>query len=151
MWNELTTQESLQAFLESMQFFHDSCIKELLYISGAYVKENLSMYPVNDRRVLRVLIQRQYKECPMIEMEFAGLKYLKLFPADDRYTCEILDSTLIMENGDIYWADLGGLSVKEMEDYEGTVICASQLRWRPLDRHMGNETVYKYADSQVIE
>ncbi|MBO6092088.1 MAG: hypothetical protein J6P40_00455 [Oscillospiraceae bacterium] len=143
MWNELTSQEGLQAFLESMQYFHDSCIKELHYISGAYVKENLSMYPVNDRRVLRVLIQRQYNECPMVEMEFAGLKHLKLFPADDQYTCEILDSTLIMENGDIYWADLGGLSVKEMEDYEGTVICASQLRWRPLDRHMGEAAVYK--------
>ncbi len=42
MWNEITNEEDLQSFMKCMYFFHDSCIKELKYISGAYVDENLS-------------------------------------------------------------------------------------------------------------
>lgn len=54
------------------------------------------MHPLNDRRVLRVVIQRQYEKNSMIEMEFQGLKYLKIFPVDESYTCEILDSTMVV-------------------------------------------------------
>ena len=81
-WNEITDENSLKEFMERVSFFHDSCIKEMHYLSGAYVNENLDMYPVNDRRILRVIIQRQYEEDSMIEMEFQGLKYLKLFQGD---------------------------------------------------------------------
>ena len=72
-WNEITDENSLKEFMERVSFFHDSCIKEMHYLSGAYVNENLDMYPVNDRRILRVIIQRQYEEDSMIEMEFQGL------------------------------------------------------------------------------
>ena len=71
-WNEITDENSLKEFMERVSFFHDSCIKEMHYLSGAYVNENLDMYPVNDRRILRVIIQRQYEEDSMIEMEFQG-------------------------------------------------------------------------------
>ena len=66
-WNEITDENSLKEFMERVSFFHDSCIKEMHYLSGAYVNENLDMYPVNDRRILRVIIQRQYEEDSMIE------------------------------------------------------------------------------------
>ena len=104
-WNEITDENSLKEFMERVSFFHDSCIKEMHYLSGAYVNENLDMYPVNDRRILRVIIQRQYEEDSMIEMEFQGLKYLKLFPADERYSCEILDSNIILKEDCIIWSD----------------------------------------------
>ena len=77
-WNEITDENSLKEFMERVSFFHDSCIKEMHYLSGAYVNENLDMYPVNDRRILRVIIQRQYEEDSMIEMEFQGIKILKV-------------------------------------------------------------------------
>ena len=104
-WNEITDENSLKEFMERVSFFHDSCIKEMHYLSGAYVNENLDMYPVNDRRILRVIIQRQYEEDSMIEMEFQGLKYLKLFPVDERYSCEILDSNIILKEDCIIWTD----------------------------------------------
>lgn len=142
MWNEITNEEGLQSFMKFMNSFHDSCIKELKYISGAYVDENLSMYPVNDQRVLKVIFQRQYAEYPMIELEFKGLKYLKLFPVDDQYTCEILDSTLILKNNCVYWADCGELSKEDIENYRGTIICASKLRWRSINGFMGKEMFF---------
>ena len=87
MWNEIIDDNDLRNFMERVGYFHDSCIKELKYLSGAYVNEELSMYPINDRRVLNVIIQCQFEDFSMIEMEFEGLKYLKLFPVDDKYTC----------------------------------------------------------------
>ena len=87
MWETIHTSVEILKFMENVCYFHDSCIKEISYISGAYVDEKLSMHSLNDRRVLRVVIQRQHENNPMIEMEFQGLKHLKLFPVDERYTC----------------------------------------------------------------
>ena len=112
------------------------------YVSGAYVNEKLGMYPVNDRRILRVIIQRQFEDIPMIEMEFKGLRCLKLFPYDDQYTCEILDSTMVLKNDCIYWCDCGGLSEADLDNYSGTMICASKFIWRPIENSMGPAEYY---------
>lgn len=143
MWNTISSENELSAFLETVCYFHDSCLKEMKYISGAYVTEKLSMLPENNRRALSVVIQRQFGDIPMIEMEFEGLKYLKLFPVDERYTCEILDATMIMKEGYIYWCDWGGLSETDIGSYDGTVICAAKLRWRAISGHMGQEEFYR--------
>ncbi|MBE6982428.1 MAG: hypothetical protein E7437_08930 [Ruminococcaceae bacterium] len=143
MWNEINTKEDLTQFLDEMGYFHDSCVKELHYYSGAYVKENLAMHPINDHRSLKVVIQRQWKTHSMIEMEFLELKGLRLFPADEGYTCEILDATVILKDGDVYWCDCGGLEETDLDTYAGTWIRASKLRWRSIKGHMGAEPFYK--------
>lgn len=142
MWKEINTANDLSCFLDEMCFFHDSCIKEMKYLSGAYVEANLAMHPLNDRRVLRVIIQRQFEDNSMIEMEFLGLKKLNLFPVSEKYTCEILDATMIMKDGDIYWCDCGDLLESDLDNYNGTLICASALRWRTIDNHMGEKDFY---------
>ncbi len=142
MWETISTNDEVLRFMENVCYFHDSCIKEICYISGAYVNDNLSMYPFNNRRVLRVVIQRQYEKNSMIEMEFHGLKSLRLVPTDERYTCEILDSTLLIKNGYIYWCDCGKLSESDLNDYGGTFICAAKLRWRFIENHMGEKEFY---------
>ena len=141
-WNEITDENSLKEFMERVSFFHDSCIKEMHYLSGAYVNENLDMYPVNDRRILRVIIQRQYEEDSMIEMEFQGLKYLKLFPADEHYTCEILGSNIILKEDRVIWSDCEDKT--DLEDGDtGTLVCASKLRWRPISGCMGEKNYWQ--------
>lgn len=142
MWEMISTKSEILKFMEKVCFFHDSCIKEMSYVSGAYVDANLSMYPLNSRRALRVLIQRQSKEDSMIEMEFQGLKYAQISPVDESYTCEILDSTMIIKDGDIYWCDCGGLSDSDLDDYTGTLICASKLKWRSIANYMGENVFY---------
>lgn len=141
-WNEIIDDNDIKNFMDNICYFHDSCIKELKYLSGAYVGEELSMYPVNDRRILKVIIQRQFKDISVIEMEFEGLKFLKLFPIYEDYTCEILDSTMILKNDCIYWCDCGGLSETDLDSYDGTMICASKLRWRSIDKCLGKEEIY---------
>lgn len=142
MWEIISTNDDILRFMEKVYYFHDSCIKEISYISGAYVSDNLLMYPVNNRRVLRVVIQRQYEKDSTIEMEFYGLKCLKLFPVDESYTCEIMDSTMIMKDENIYWCDCGNLLESDLNDYTGTLICASKLRWRSIENCLGEKEFY---------
>ena len=89
MWNKVIDDKTRTALLEEAGFFHDTCLTELRYISGAYVGKDLAMYPINDKRKVNVFIQRQEEGKNIIELEFSGIEYLKLFPYDEKYTCEI--------------------------------------------------------------
>lgn len=51
----------------------------------------------------------------IVELEFSGIEYLKLFPYDEEYTCEILGVTLILEDGKIFWCDCDGISKEEFQ------------------------------------
>lgn len=142
MWNEIANEEALNRFMDTMHGFHDSCLKGLKYISGAYVDEELRMFPVNKQRVLSVIIQRQFENPSVIEMQFVGLKYLKLFPNDENETCEILGATMILKEDRIDWCDCGGLTAEEMESYAGTAICALKVRWRVVNEYIGSNEIY---------
>lgn len=97
------------------------------------MNNELSMYPINKARTLKLIIQRQYDNPSMIELQFEELKFMKLFPAEAEYTCEIQGATIIIFDGYIYWGDSYELSEKDIKDYDGTLICAKRLRWRAID------------------
>lgn len=63
-----------------------------------YVNENLSMHPSNVQRIFKVVIQRQFKNLSVIELEFVGVKYLRLFPNDINSTCEIMNSAMVLKD-----------------------------------------------------
>ncbi len=142
MWNEINNSDELSRFLLSVQEFHDSCIKEMYYVSGAYVQENLSMFPVNSRRILRMVIQLQQPGICTIEFEFSGLKYLRLAPTAEPYSCEILDATMILNDKGIIWCDCGGVKEEDIGNYLGTVICAEKARWRNANEWIGPDPIY---------
>lgn len=141
-WNEVNNEESLRFFMKRMGGFHDSCIKEMRYISGAFVNKDLSMFPVNSMRTLNMIVQRQVKNPTVVELEFYGVSYLRLYPNDEETTCEILDATMIWNGEQVFWADCGGLSLESIGQYEGTVICASGCRWRAVDSCIGSRQIY---------
>jgi len=141
MWNEINDENDLKNFMDMHYGFHDSCLKELNYISGAYATDTF-LHPINDLRILKMIIQGKFVNSSVIEMEFIGLKRLTMFP-NVEYTCEILDATMILKEDCIYWCDFGGLSEKDLETFDGTVICASRLRWRAADKYLGPDEVYK--------
>ena len=143
MWKTINNESELKDFMQLMCNFHDSCIKEMRYLSGAYVQENLSMYPYNNERALKVIIQRQERNPCSIEMEFTGLLKMNLFLEDsDDYTCEIIGATMIFARDRIYWCDDTDLSEADMERYKGTLICSKSVRWRETDKYIGKEEVY---------
>ena len=130
MWQEIKTEMEMQAFMEKLHFFHDSCIKEIQYISGAYVNAEFGMHAVNDKRLLRVLVQRQCAELATLELEFGGLKYMNLIPLDETYSCELLAAALYFQDGYIYWCDKTAEDAQDAGSFESILICAERLRWR---------------------
>ena len=146
MWHEIHDQAEAAAFMESVFHFHDSCLRELAYISGAYVDDDLAMRPINEQRMLRVILQRQFEDMSVIELMFTGVRYLTMAPVDEMCTCEISDATLLIQEGRAYWCDEGGLSAEDMMTYDGTVICAEHVSWRPLPGQLGQGPFYLPAD-----
>ena len=52
MWNEIKNEHDIEEFMNIVNEFSNSCIKEMRYISGGYVNANdLSMYAVSDVRI----------------------------------------------------------------------------------------------------
>ena len=143
MWHEIKNEKDIKEFMENIVFFHDSTIKELKYYSGAYVDEKMSMYPLNDIRKVCLLIQRQYKNPCVLELEFSGLKYLKLFPTPHTHTCEIFNAGMTFYDDCILWWDDGDIPKTELDTYNGTVIFAEKLRWREVNNYIGEQEVYK--------
>ena len=144
MWHEIANADDINQFMEVTNNLHDSCLKELAYKSGAYVDaETMGMYPINDKRSLKVLIQRQEPDFPAVEMEFQGLTCLKMVPADENRTCEILDAALFLKDGMICWCAPADLRDFGPLEGVGTFICAERLRWRIETALSGDETFYQ--------
>ena len=143
MWNIISGIEEVTNFMKKMNCFHDSCIKEIKYTSGSYVDKDFSMYPINDERTLRMIIERQDQDNAIIEMEFKDLIYIKMYPIDEKNTSEILDVNIFVDNDKIIWCDNGDVSLDSINNYQGTVICAKYLRWRKLNNDLlGSEGIY---------
>ena len=86
MQTEIKSENELKAFSEKYYAFHDSCVKEFCYVSGAYADEE-GLSPFNYKRILRLVLQGcAYSNCTL-ELEFSGLNHLKLFPIPEEYTC----------------------------------------------------------------
>ena len=132
MWTEPENEEELAAFMRLVCGFHDSVLKEFSYVSGAYVDDNLNMYPMDDKACLRMLIQRQDETLSALELEFSGLQELRLYPTDPAYTSEIFDAALFLRDGLICWCDCGDIGPENFDDYRGTSVRAKSLRWRPV-------------------
>ncbi|MEA4987641.1 MAG: hypothetical protein VB095_06240 [Anaerovorax sp.] len=148
MWNEISSKEDANNLLELFGYFHDGCIKELKYVSGTFVKPNMNMMPINEKRELCVIFQRQWRDPSVIEIVFSGLSLLHLAPVDENYTSEILDANMEFSEDGVFWID-GDLSEKELHkalDAEGyTWIKAKKAKWRAVEEFIGNDDVFVYA------
>ncbi len=132
MWDTIEGFDDITHFLADVSFFHDSCIKQLTYVSGSYVLPDLSMNAANDLRKLNVVIQRQCATMTTIELEFSGLIKLNLEPKDPKhYTSEILGITMYYDGDYIVLSDLESTKA-DNKQYDGFYVCAECVRWRIL-------------------
>lgn len=125
-WNFIESQEDADAFQTEVCGFHDSVIKELHYISGAYVRADKCMFPSDDKR--SILVQMQSQQCRNFEMEFQGVTALNLRPAADNYSGDIFDASLLVQNASILFCNRLMESVDSTDT--DTWITAYSLKWR---------------------
>lgn len=139
-WYELKTQKDIDELLDTFGYFHYGCLKELKYLSGEYVAENLSMNPINSQRKLSVNFQSQSKCHSAIEIVFEGLVKLNLEPNDERYDGIIYGAYMGINENKIFWADYDEFSFDKENNC--TWIAANKAKWRAADEYLGDEEVY---------
>ena len=126
MWHIIKNSNDIIDFLSSVDFFHDSCIKELQYVSGSYITSDFSMYAINDLRRLNIIIQQQSQMHPTIELEFSGLSEVIVRPQNPHYsTSEILHIEMKYGENMIVFYD----SSDDKLGY-GIYVCAESVKWR---------------------
>lgn len=142
MWNKIDTESDILNFMKLIDEFSDSCIKEVKYVSGGYVNEDLSMQAINTKRIVYIYFQRQYSTLSAIEMMFVGVKKLNLEPRNEHKDCVIYDSSLFKYQNLFYWADYEDFDIDNKEDETGTYVISEQLYWRIVNSGLGDKEVY---------
>jgi len=145
-WIKIKNDNDIAQFMELYGFFHDSCIKEIKYISGMYVDNKLSMYPLNSKRDLSIIFQRQWKDPSTIEVIFEKIESLHLNPANEDYDGIIFNAYMCFENNKIVWFDCNDF---ENDDYEMmynysniTWVSASSIKYRIAENYLGKADIY---------
>lgn len=123
--NQIKSMQDIQELLHKVCFFHDTCITEMHYISGAYVSKQ-GMYPVNDENSLEVILKGEIT----IRLIFHGILYCNLYPVQPKYTCEILGAAMWMDqSGRIYWCNDDYITPETVDNYNGIVVCARSAEY----------------------
>ena len=143
-WYEVINQSDIYYLKEIYGGFHDACIIELRYVSGADVNESLSMgFGTSLDRKLYVIFKRQWKPVK-IELLFEGMRQMNIAGWQNNYFCDIYDCYLALHNdlikgrddNLIVWADIAGFNPKEIYERNilseplTTYIISEKLKWR---------------------
>ena len=142
IWKNIENESDIEDLLRQYGHFHDSCLKELKYISGAYVNKSKGMYSANSKRNVSMIFQSQFSKNPVLEIEFGDVKLLNLNPNDEKYDCIILGASLVISNNLFYWADYEDFSISDI-DHRRTWICSGKIKWRFIDGYLGDEVIYE--------
>lgn len=145
MWNVIQTQKDADNLINVFGGFHDGCIKEMKYISGEFVAENLSMMPFNTKRELCIIFQRQSDKPCAIEVIFSKLIRMNLSPRDEQYDGIIFGASIFVNEDCIIWVD-DDIKADNLFDIlkqdDLTWIKAKEMKWRIADEYIGNEEIY---------
>ena len=145
-WHRLKSQSDIDELMEAFGHFKDSVITEMAYVSGAFIHQGLLMYPVNAKRRLRVIFQRQDKKLPSVEIVFDEIKYLNLAPTGTNNFAQIEKVHFSYEGNRLYWAETSDFSVskigKDVSYMRFTWIAAKRAQWRVLENNLGSNQVY---------
>ena len=142
-WHVIKSKTDINDLLNVFGSFHDGCLKELKYISGEFVDHSLSMNPINTKRCLSVIFQRQYHDPSVIEIIFDPIIRLNLAPVSEDYTGEILGAYMDFVDGVIYWSDDENFEPSKKDEYNDcTWISSASAKWRIADEYLGEGEIY---------
>ena len=141
-FREINTTYDMNTLMNDFGRFHDSCIKEIVYISGGFVNEKGAMNPFDSLKSVIIVFQSQDAKYQNIEIKFDGVVQMNLVPKPDDYDNIIYEASLIRENELYYWAEWGDFRITDSNNYTGTWISAKKISWRALEQPVGNRPIY---------
>lgn len=131
-FKEIKNEEDIMGLMQEFNWFHDSCIKELKYISGGYVDEDGSMYPFHSIRGLTIVFQSQNARARVIELKFDLVNELNLVPKNEEYDCVIDEASLVKIGNDFYWSEWENFKIEDINEVDGTWLSGQKVSWRKL-------------------
>lgn len=147
IWTVIRNQEDIDKLMYDLGGFHDGCLKELRYLSGEYVNKDLSMYPINSKRNIYVIFQRQWENPSVIEMIFERVECVALNPRNEDYDGVIYGAHMAIEDDMFIWFDCKDFKddYRELYEYNDvTWIKAEMVKWRIVENYLGDEDVFVY-------
>ena len=121
IWQYIKTQDDAAEFMKLFAGFHDAYIKKITYEEMAYP---------NIATVYAVFESSWYGT---VELCFEAVSELHMHPAGEKYTSEIYDATLLVNDERVFWAD--DYMEEENTGYEGSYIRALNLKWRTIEEN----------------
>ena len=143
-WTEIKTQKDIDLFMDLTGSLHDSCLKELKYLSGMYVDEESSMQAVNNKRQIHMILQSQW-EPHTIEIIFDKVSSMNLNPSDENYDGIIMGSHIAIEDGNFVWFDSDDFQSNYNELYNHqfiTYIKSENIKWKICNKHIGKNLFF---------
>ena len=101
MWHELNSQNNIDNFMKETAGFHDSCIVEMHYKSGSFVKEDGAMCLATEP-YMYITFHSQMAKFPAFEMELGMLDRFAI-NLNLGYTLEIYNATFEKRDDGFYW------------------------------------------------
>lgn len=116
-WNYIITQSAANDFMKIFFGFHDSILEKINYFETGASASAIATFDNSGW-------------FGIVELCFEGIQLLKIRPAAENYSRDILEASLIVEDESIFWAD----SYMEKPDlsYDGSIIKALNLKWRKV-------------------
>ena len=143
-WNAIHSKRDIQNLLEAYGGFHDACLVDVFYRSGARVTDqNAMVFGPSDDHVMFMTFHSQWHKEPL-ELCFTGVKRCNIVGFQSNYSSEILDcylafhTDLITGHDDplIVWADYAGFSPYSdsesafLSEPATTYVVAEKMKWR---------------------
>ena len=129
-FKEIKNEEDINLLMQEFKGFHDSCIKEIKYVSGCYVDDNRAMQPINTIRKVEIIFQSQISKVRTLEIHFEKLKKMYLEPQGENYDGIIYEASIKQFEGVFYWSEWENLKKEDIKLKKGTWISAEKIKWR---------------------
>ncbi len=127
MLNKIKTEKDIELFMKKVNNFHDSCIKELKFVSGTYVDGDLSMI-MNTKPCVAIIFQRQSEVLTTFELRLEYVENICV-NTDLSASSEIYEAHLELKNNKFYWySDLN----YKMNISEVTWFSCKTIEWQEL-------------------
>lgn len=126
-WNYVENQQDIDNLMEQFCGFHDSVLKEIIYITGDYVAEDKNMHLSESvAKQIRLVFESQCTRG--IEMILLAPRFVQLVPPPESYFADLYDASVFIKDCMVYFYD----SYMEAmpASYAYSYFSAMGMRWR---------------------
>lgn len=122
-WKQIKNETDIVKLMDSLNYFHDSCITGLTYSSSTYVNETDLSMVMGTNPVVKLIIQRQADSLTTLEFCLEGVTHLCIHN-DLNTSSEIQEANLYYKNGSFHW---------NVDDEMASFKC-KKVSWREIQK-----------------